>query len=115
MIVANTRVTILRGGGTDQWGDSVEADRPVATRVPAAKMEIGRARQRDDSDVPGTVRNYRFRFYRSADVRDGDRIRDERDNQLYLVDQVVKPTVVLFAPPLVVAARLVRETTNEER
>jgi hypothetical protein len=114
MIVANTTITILRGEGVDSWGDNVDADRPIKTGVPAAKGETNRQTERKDTDTPRNVRDYTFRFWRPVDIRDGDRIRDERDNQIYLVDSVVKPTQVVAATPIRVKARLIRDTTNEE-
>jgi hypothetical protein len=115
MIICNTTITILRGDGVDSWGDGVEADRPIQSRIPAAKMETNRQTERKDTDAPRSIRSYTYRVWRSIDVRDGDRFRDERDNQTYLVDKVVKPTVVVAAAPIRITARLIRETTNEEK
>jgi hypothetical protein len=115
VIVANTTITILRGEGTDAWGDDAEADRPVATGLPAAKMETNRQTERKDTDTPRNVRTYQWRVWRRVDIRDGDRIRDEKDGQVHLVDSVVKPTIVVAAAPIRIKARLIRDTTNEEQ
>lgn len=114
MIVANTSITVLRGEGTDGWGDAVDADRPVATRIPAAKMEINRQTERKDTDTPRNIRSYRFRVSRRVDIRDGDRIRDERDGLIYIVDKVKKPTAVVAQAPTNIECRLVLDTTNTE-
>jgi hypothetical protein len=83
---ANTRVTILRGGGTDSFGDPVDLAKTVASGVTASIMERNKT---VTNPVDGTVRQVRYyvgRVPSGTDIRTGDRVRDERTNTVYVFD-----------------------------
>lgn len=86
-----TTVSILRTTTTDAYG--YEADdnaTPAATGMPASIIEQTQNTSRPDSDRPMTVRLYDCRLPADADVRDGDRIKDESDDQIYMLDTIAK-------------------------
>lgn len=83
---ANTRVTILRGTTTDAFGDPVDTLTTVATGVTASIVE---QRKTVTNPADGVVRRVRYttgRLPAGTDIRDGDRIRDEKTNVVYTFD-----------------------------
>lgn len=83
---ANTRVTILRGTSTDAFGDPVDTLTEVRTGVTASIME---QRKTVTNPVDGMPRQVRFttgRLPAGTDLRNGDRIKDEKTGVIYMFD-----------------------------
>ena len=90
--IATTTVTVLRGTTTDDYGDEIERNLVVATGQMASILEVSLISSTRKADERlETIRRYTGRFYGSTDLQDGDRLRDERTNRIYLIDQVTKP------------------------
>lgn len=88
----NTTVSILRTTTTDAYG--YEADdnaTPAASGVLASIIEQTQNTRRPDSDRPSTIRGYACRLPHDTDLRDGDRIKDESDDAVYMVDTITRP------------------------
>lgn len=86
-----TTVAILRGTTTDGYG--YEADdnaTPVASGILASIIEQTQNTRRQDSDRPSTIRGYICRLPHDTDVRDGDRIKDESDDSIYMLDTITR-------------------------
>lgn len=97
-----TTVTVLRGTTTTAHGDTVDTAAAVAgmTNLPASIVE-----QRQDVNGPQVGRNTEVRHYvgklaQGTDVREGDRLRDDVTEHIYLV------TAVISADPQVTPADL---------
>lgn len=86
--VATTTVAILRGTSTDDFGDTVESTTAVATGVPASLIEQRRVVTTESDPQPRAVVFFTGRVSATTDVTDGDRLRDERTGEIYLVDSV---------------------------
>lgn len=86
-----TTVAILRGTTTDGYGYEADANTPVATGIPASIVEQAQNTRRPDSDRPSTIRGYACRLPHDTDLRDGDRIKDEADNAVYMLDTITRP------------------------
>lgn len=83
---ANTRVTILRGTSTDAFGDPVDTLTEVATGITASIIE---QRKTVTNPVDGVVRRVRYttgRLPAGTDLRDGDRVKDEKTGVIYMFD-----------------------------
>ena len=90
--LATTTVTVLRGVATDRFGDEVDTDTVVAGNVPASILERPVTGTRPVSGRKDTPRTYALRCWRVNDVRQGDRIRDERTGFLYVVTTAAPST-----------------------
>lgn len=90
--LATTTVTVYRGVSTDSYGDEIDENNEVATGQVCSILEASpiSATRKADQRLE-TVRRYVGRFYGSADLRDGDRVYDERTGATYMVDVVTKP------------------------
>lgn len=86
--IATTRLSILRGTETDDYGDERDTDTPVHTGIPASLTEQSRRVTTRDDPTPRIVRYAVARVPARTDVTDQDRIRDERTGAVYIVDAV---------------------------
>lgn len=85
---ATTTLTVLRGTTTDGYGDEVDTDTPVHTRIPAALAEQTRRVTTRDDPTPRVIRYAVGRVTAGTDITDQDRVRDERTGAVYIVDAV---------------------------
>lgn len=90
-VTMNTLVTILRGQTTDAYGDSVEVDNVVASDVPCSILETGSNATRPADGRTDNVRNFTARCSRKTDIRRDDRLRDQKTQRVYTVDEVITP------------------------
>ena len=86
--IATTRVTILRGETTNAFGDPAAADTRVADRVPFSILQSSARTTRRADDRPNTVLAYIGRCSPRVDVRQEDRLIDERTGDIFLVTEV---------------------------
>ncbi len=89
---ATTRITVLRGVAADRYGDEVDVDSVVATEVPASILQRPVTGVRPSSGRRDTPRTYALRVWRSVDIRQDDRVRDERTGAVYAVTTVAPST-----------------------
>lgn len=89
-VLANTRVTVLRGTETNDHGDPVDTDTEVAG---LADMPISILEQRMTVAGPATGRATEARFYAGRPVgtwgsqlQEGDRLRVGEDGPIYAID-----------------------------
>ena len=82
---ASTTASILRGTATDRFGDEADMDTVVASGVPVSILERPVTGGRPASGRKDTQRGYALRVWRSVDLRQGDRVRDERTGLVYVV------------------------------
>lgn len=83
--LATTRVTILRGTATDRYGDEVDTDTVVEVDVPASILERPVTGGRPSSGRKDTQRTHALRVWKSVDVQQNDRIRDQKTGRVYVV------------------------------
>lgn len=99
-MIATTRAALMRPGGAldalgDESGDLVAVDTPAAqaaagrdlANFPASIIERSRREFDESSGAWRTVRYYAGRVPTFVPVKAGDRIRDNRDGRLYIVDE----------------------------
>ena len=88
MIIANCRVSILRGTVKDSLGDLMESDEPVITGVPMSIREVASNETTVSEGMPRQVRFLVGRAAPGTDVRYEDRLKDEDNGRVYLVDGI---------------------------
>jgi hypothetical protein len=92
LTIPTTTVSLLAGTTATDYGDEVDSNTAVATGVPASIIE-GREVVATESDAQARViRYYTGRVPVGTAVDSGQRIKDERSNQIYLIDNVTGPT-----------------------
>jgi hypothetical protein len=84
--IATTTLTVLRGTTTDVYGDEQDTDTPVATGVIASLVEQSRRVTTRENPTPRIVRYAVARVPAGTDIRDQDRVRDERTGAVYIVE-----------------------------
>lgn len=106
--IATTQLTVLRGTATDAYGDEQDTDTPVAVNIPASLTEQSRRVTTRDDPTPRIIRTAIARVPAGTDIRDQDRVRDQRTGAVYIVDAPSSMT----SPALAVDLRLdLRRTT----
>ena len=91
MFHGNTTVSIMRGTTTDEFGDEKDTLTVIKTGVRASIIEQSRRVFVPADNVDRVVRYVRGRLPSNEDVREGDRILDERSEVTYIVEAVVQP------------------------
>lgn len=90
--LADTTVTILRGTPTeDSFGDLIEVDTVVASALEAAIVEEKQTYSSPADQRAGVVETCNIRLRAGVDVREGDRISDDRSARQYRVTEVTHP------------------------
>jgi hypothetical protein len=88
MLIANCRVSILRGTVKDPFGDPMEIETPLYENVPAAISEVASNETTVAEGMPRQVRYLVGRLPAGTDVQHEDRLRDEVSGQVYLIDGI---------------------------
>jgi hypothetical protein len=83
--LATTKATILRGSTTDRFGDEQDTDTVVAADVPVSILQKPVTGTRPASGRKDTPRGYFLRVWGGVDVRQYDRVRDQKTGWTYVV------------------------------
>lgn len=83
--LATTTVTITRGTAENAYGDEIDTDEVVASKVPASILERPVTGARPASGRADTPRIYAMRVWKTVDLRQNDRVRDERTGRTFYV------------------------------
>lgn len=86
LAIPTTTVTILRGTATNGYGDTVDSATVIATGVPASLVEQNSATTRPASRRPRTMRYARCRLPGTTPLAIGDRIKDEKTQTIWQLD-----------------------------
>jgi hypothetical protein len=107
----NCRVSVLRGTTVNWAGDEVDANVPVIEHMPVTLVETGHKTQDPSSPTPRTIREITCRVPYWSRLTDGDRLLEERTQDIYMVISVTRPASIIGAPVDLVA-QLKRITAN---
>lgn len=89
--IPTTTCAILRGETTDEYGDPKDSDTPVRGGVPISLIEREQRVFVAAENRHTIVRYATGRVRPHADIREEDRLRDERTGSIYLVEAVSRP------------------------
>lgn len=113
VFVPTSVMDVQRGSSTDAYGDAIDTATTVATGLPAAVSEeggVGRGQQRRYRPAENRttlVETFSIRLRPDADIREGDRLVDQRSGAVFQVQDVFNPrSVVGFADVRVTAVQV---------
>ena len=86
--LANTTLSVLRGTTTDEFGDDADNSTVVASGIPCSLIEQIRQAYTPENPTPRVVRYSIGRVNADTDIRESDRVKDERTNRTYIVQAV---------------------------
>lgn len=109
-LVPTTTVTVLRGSTVNDYDDEVDGTTPVYQKIPASISEQEPEVQTGSEGMPRKIRKFRSRIRGKLVLKEGDRIKDERTGDIYIVDAIVKSQNPVFTPELRVNLRRVGDT-----
>lgn len=98
--LANCLISVLRGTSTDTWGDQVDNGAIAASGIPARILVRSRTVFDESTQEPRVVQIVSGAVASTADVRDGDQIRDDTHSVTYTVQSVTQPNGVGLVPDL---------------
>lgn len=91
--MATGRYSIIRGAvSVNEYGDEIEEDTVITERILGSVIEQSRTNYDPQSGRIATLRQLTGRFGSEHDIRDGDRIKDEKSNKVYVVTSVFQGT-----------------------
>ena len=105
MFTANVRVNILRGSGTDDYGDPRDLDVIVESGISASIVNVSVNTSREDEDVPQDTTVAFARLYSSADIQAHDRIQEIDSGYVWIIDSVQRGSAVVNTPPVKLVLR----------
>ena len=82
-MLATTTITIMRGTVTGPYDDDLDSDQVVASKVPASILERPVTGGRPASGRTDTQRTHALRVWKPVDIRQDDRVKDERTGAVY--------------------------------
>lgn len=86
---ATTTVTIYRGTSYDpEYGDEIDSDTIVATGVIASIIEQTVEAETEITTLPRSQRFAKARFTWGTDIRQNDRILDEKTDEIWTIVQI---------------------------
>lgn len=105
--LATGRYTVIRGvTAQNDYGDDVSDDAVVSTGNIGAVTERRRTNFDPQSGRVETVRELTGRFRHGTDVQDGDRIKDEKSGDEFVVTSVYRGTSIALKSDLVLDLKL---------
>ena len=85
---ATTTITVYRGESTDEYGDPTDNDNVVASGIPASILEQTVKAWTEVSTLPRSFRWAKMRVTNGTDIRQNDRIYDERTGETWTIVQI---------------------------
>lgn len=97
------RYSIIRGTTSlSTYGDEVQTDTVLKAGVIGSVIEKTRQNFDPQSSRIVTLRQLTGRFKNGTDIKDGDRVKDEKTGTVYLVNSVSHSTALVNKPDVVV-------------
>lgn len=94
--------SIIRGVSSEtEYGDEVESTDVVYTNIPGSVIEKSRTVYDPQSGRVATLRKLTGRFKFGTDIQDGDRIKDEKTEKVWVVSAVYEGTSFVAKPDLI--------------
>lgn len=100
MNLATTRVSILGGSATDEFGDEIDGTTVLAAAIPASLIESTRTAMEPVTGTPRIIRTHICRLPPDTDIDEDKRIKDEQTNEIYIVVAVTKNSNPVLTQPL---------------
>lgn len=102
MGLSTGRYSVIRGESTqNEYGDEVEGTTVVQTNILGSVIERSRTVFDPQSGRVATLRQLTGRFNHGTDIRDGDRIEDEKSGKVFLVSSVIEGTSLVGKADLI--------------
>lgn len=96
------RYSVIRGTDTEnEYGDTVSDNAVVEKHLSGSIIERTRTNFDPQSGRIATLRQLTGRFANGTGIQDGDRLRDERSGEVFLVTSVYRGTSVVGKADLV--------------
>ena len=102
MGLSTGRYTVLRGSSINEYGDEIDGDAVTSQNIQGSVIEKSRANFDPASSRVSTIRYLVGRFNSNSDIQDGDRIRDEKTLEVFVVNSVSRGSNLVHKSDVVV-------------
>jgi hypothetical protein len=89
--LATCLASVLRGTGTNTWGDTVDNATVAASGIPAAITVRSRTAQDSATQTSRVIETVTGAVGSNVDIRDTDRLRDDTHGITYSIEAVTQP------------------------
>jgi hypothetical protein len=100
MNLATTRVSVLGGTSTDQFGDETDGSIVLQSGIPASLIESSRQASEPVTGLPRIVRTHICRLPPGTDIDETRRLLDETTSEVYIVVAVTRNANPVLTQPL---------------
>jgi hypothetical protein len=84
--------SVLRGSSVNDYGDEIDSNTVASSGIRGSVIERTKQVFNPDDGRVATVRFLTGRFDSRADIQDGDRIKDEKTGEIFVVASLSRPT-----------------------
>ena len=96
------RYTVLsRDTTVNDYGDEVEGEGVASTTILGSVIERSKTVYNPDDGRVATIRFLTGRFSHNADIQDGDRIKDEKTGEIFVVQSLARPSNAIMKSDIV--------------
>lgn len=92
---------MLRGSAVNAYGDEIDGTTAVASKIVGSVIERSRKVFDPQSGRVATVRYLIGRFPSNSAIQDGDRIKDEKTGEVFVVSALNHPTNAVMKSDIV--------------
>ncbi len=85
------RYSVLRGSAVNDYGDEIDGDTVASSGILGSVIERTKQVFNPDDGRVATIRYLTGRFDNRADIVDGDRIKDEKTGEIFVVQSLSRP------------------------
>jgi len=101
MGLSTGRYSVLRGSSVNEYGDEIDGSDVASSGILGSVIERTKQVYNPDDGRVATIRYLTGRFNHNADIQDGDRIKDEKTGEIYLVASISRPTNAVMKSDIV--------------
>lgn len=98
---ATGRYSVLRGTKENEYGDEIDANKVVYTGILGSVVEKTKTAFDPATSRVATLRYLVGRFNHGSDIQDGDRIKDEKTGEIFVVGSISRPTNAIHKSDIV--------------
>lgn len=107
MGLATGRFSVLRGSTLNDYGDEVDGTTPALSGIGGSVIERSRKVFNPADGRVSTIRELTGRFPHGTDIQDGDRIKDEKTGEIFVVAAVYRGSNAIVPSDVVTDLTLV--------
>jgi hypothetical protein len=99
------RYSVLRGSALNEYGDEIDGTGVASADILGSVIERSKQVFNPDDGRVATIRFLIGRFPSNSDIQDGDRIKDQKTGEIFVVESLARPTNAVVKSDIVADLR----------